>query len=170
MPVSNAERQRRYIARLKAAAAASAPVEIGAADDVADLQAQVARLEAALAVALSSPADEMAAEYEEEEHDGFLDLVRAHYRKGAEVLASRFSDTHSVADDLRASAWSIFLEGKPLSWVDVLDMAEEAGAKAWVDIFRREASQWDARQPKADPTPATATPSVAPRGRRRSRR
>ncbi len=151
MVMTNAERQRAWRERHKGRPRGNA----AAVAEIAALKARIAELERQ--ATHTAPPDE-------DEPDPFLDLIRAHYLAGARAVAFGNGADSGAAADIRESAWSEFLQGDLPSWISVLGMAEDAGAKAWVDIFERLAREWAASLP---PLPEPPPPEPQPTKRRR---
>jgi hypothetical protein len=108
MTLSNAERQKRHREKLKALA------KIGAA--MSETESGLDGLDEGLA-------------------DRFADLLRTHYiRGGVEHLDAV---DNGRGDAIFSEAREAFLSTKPISLVDMLDLMEQAGAKAVSDIVQK---------------------------------
>lgn len=121
MALTNAERQKRYRQRLKAAAARSIEADGGG--------------------------DEVGREL----------LVGQYFAAGRELLA-RYLNEESASARLAAEAIDEFLEKADLTWLDLVDILQEAGQKAAVDIFERRYTEWRASLPPPPPPPAPPEP------------
>lgn len=113
MGLSNAERQKRYREKLKAAARGNASVN--------------------LAVALGHDVDAATAEE-------WGDLLNAHYRRGGQSLLALHLDRDAV-DDIAQAALDEFLATAPTA-LEQLEIMEAAGQAAACKIFERRADEW----------------------------
>ncbi len=81
-----------------------------------------------------------------------LDLINAHYAAGFKSVAEKTPDSQARNDAINS-----FAALPRLSWIDVLDLVQAAGADAWVQQFEKAAIEWAATLPHPAPEPKQKT-------------
>jgi hypothetical protein len=65
-----------------------------------------------------------------------LELIRAHYWVGVDRAFQHISNLGDVSGSAKESLDALITE-QPISWVDVLNLAEAEGEKRWAEHFER---------------------------------
>lgn len=97
-----------------------------------------------------------------------LDLIRAHFMAGATRAFNTIANAGQVLDArLEVQALHCIDADRPLSWIDVLNLAEAEGERRWSQHFERLAYEYmRARDASRVPSGESAIPT-ATKGRRR---
>jgi hypothetical protein len=137
MGLSNAERQKRYREKLKAAARGNATAKLATTSDDVDDTATA---------------------------DAWGDLLNAHYHAGGRRLLERHVDGDTV-EDLAQASLDEFHATSPTA-LEQLEIMEAAGEAAACKIMGRRADEWYRSRPKAPAAPVEPTSATKRRGNR----